>query len=75
MGKWRATKKLDLVHADLYGPISPTSSGQKKYLLCFIDDFSRKTWSYFLVEKSETFYHFKCFKTMVEKKIGMPIKC
>ena len=42
MGKWRATKKLGLVHADLCGPISPASSGHKKYLLCFIDDFSRK---------------------------------
>ena len=46
MGKWKATKKLGLVHADLCGSISPTSSGQKKYL-CLIDEFSRKAWSYF----------------------------
>ena len=25
--------------------------------------------------KLETFYHFKCFKRLVEKKIGTPIKC
>ena len=29
----------------------------------------------FLVEKLETFCDFKCFKTMMEKEIGMPIKC
>ena len=36
MGKWRAMEKLGLVHADLCGPISPTSSDHKKYLLCMI---------------------------------------
>lgn len=30
---------------------------------------------YFLLEKSETFYHFKCFKFLVEKEVGMPIRC
>ena len=62
IGKWRETEKLGVVHADLFGPISPASSGQKKYLLCFINDFSRKAWSYFLVEKLETFCHFKFSK-------------
>lgn len=42
--------------------------------MCFIDDFSRKAWIYFLLEKSKTFYHFKSFKILVEKEIGMPIK-
>ncbi|KAJ8646010.1 hypothetical protein MRB53_007758 [Persea americana] len=27
---WRATEKLQLVHADLYGPISPISNSQKR---------------------------------------------
>ena len=40
MGKWGTTEKLDLVHANLCGPISPTSSDHKKYLCC-IDDFLR----------------------------------
>ena len=53
MGKGRETEKLGLVHAGLCGLISPASSSPKKYLLCFIDNFSRKVWSYFLVEKSE----------------------
>ena len=40
--QWRATKKLGLVHADLCGPITLPSSSEKRYVLCFIDDFSRK---------------------------------
>ncbi|KAK9928322.1 hypothetical protein M0R45_025465 [Rubus argutus] len=75
VSRWRATERLQLVHADLCGPINPISRGKKRYLLCLIDDFSRKTWVYFLLEKSEVFYHFKCFKILVEKEIGLSIKC
>lgn len=73
--QWSATERLQLVHADLCGPITPASSSEKRYLLCFIDDFSRKAWIYFLMEKSETFYHFKNFKILVEKESKMSIKC
>jgi len=52
----------------LCGPITPTSSSLKSYLLCFIDDFSRKASIYFLAEKSETFSMFKVFKSFVEKE-------
>lgn len=40
---WRALQILQLVHADIYGPISPISNSNKRYLLTFTDDFSRKT--------------------------------
>ena len=47
----RATEPLELVYADICGPINPPSFGKKKYFLLFIDDYSRKTWVYFLKEK------------------------
>ena len=72
---WRATQKLQLIHADICGPITPASNSQKRYFLCFIDDYSRKAWVYFLLEKSEAFHHFKCFKMLVEKESGLAIKC
>ena len=65
---WRASEKLELVHSDLCGPISPMSNGGKRYLLVFVDDYSRKTWIYCLSEKRETFEIFKCFKNLVEKE-------
>jgi hypothetical protein len=72
---WRATKKLQLIHADLYGPISPISNNNKRYIICFIDEFTRKAWTYFLVKKSEALVMFKRFKSYVEKEVGGYIKC
>ena len=42
--------------------------------MTFIDDFSRKTWIYFLGNKLETFSRFKEFKDLTEKKSGKFIK-
>ena len=71
---WRASSILQLVHADICGPINPMSTSKKRYLLTFIDDFSRKTWVYFLVEKSEAFVVFKHYKAKVEKETEACIK-
>ena len=39
----------------------------------FTDDFSRKSWTYFLKRKSETFEKFKVFKYMIELETGNKI--
>ena len=71
---WRATQVLQLIHADICGPITPISNSKKRYLLTFIDDFSRKTWIYFLTEKSEALSVFKKFKILVEKEADSLIR-
>ena len=71
---WRASSPLQLVHSDLCGPMNTTSNGGNRYFLTFIDDCSRKTWVYFLKEKSEVFGHFKTFKAMIEKQSGFMLK-
>ncbi|KAL0360218.1 UNVERIFIED_CONTAM: Copia protein [Sesamum radiatum] len=71
---WRAKGILDLVHSDICGPIKPISNGGKSYLITFTDDFSRKTWVYFLQEKSEAFLAFKSFKARVENESERSIK-
>ena len=72
---WRETQKLELIHADICGLITPTSNINKRYTLCFIDDYSRKAWVYFLEEKSKALKFFKCFKKTVEKETGLFVKC
>ena len=72
---WKASRQLQLVHSDICGPIQPTSNSSKRYFLSFIDDFARKTWVYFLHEKSEALAVFKKFKARVEKETGTSITC
>ncbi|MCI26599.1 retrovirus-related pol polyprotein from transposon tnt 1-94 [Trifolium medium] len=71
---WRASQLLQLIHSDICGPINPASNGNKRYILTFIDDLSRKVWVYFLMEKGETLGVFKEFKALVEKQVGVPIQ-
>ena len=65
---------MELVHSDICGPINPSSNGGKRYVITFIDDYSRKTWVHFLQEKSEAFSAFKSFKTHVENEVESTIK-
>ena len=37
----RATQQLGLVHSDLIGPLPTPSYGGSRYVLTFIDDYSR----------------------------------
>ena len=46
--KCRATMKLELIHSDVCGHINPQSIGGNRYFITFTNDFSRKTWVYFL---------------------------
>lgn len=71
---WRASECLELVHADLCGPMQTESLGGSKYFLLFTDDYSRMSWIYFLKFKSETFENFKKFKALVENQSGSRIK-
>jgi hypothetical protein len=70
---WRASHKLQLVHSDICGPIKPESNGGNRYFITFTDDFTRKTWTYFLQEKSAAFDIFKKFKSLVEKESSCAI--
>jgi hypothetical protein len=49
---------LDLVHSDVCGSMSVSSLGGFLYYVTFIDDFSRKTWIYFMKTKDEVFNRF-----------------
>lgn len=70
----RAVEVLELVHADLCGPMQTDSIGGSKYFLLFTDDYSRMSWSFFLHSKFEAFQNFKKFKAAVEKQSGKNIR-
>jgi hypothetical protein len=65
---------LELVHSDVCGPMPSTSLNRYLYYVSFIDDYSRKTWVYFLKSKDEVLGKFKEFKTLVENLSERKIK-
>ncbi|KAJ0734970.1 putative RNA-directed DNA polymerase [Helianthus annuus] len=71
---WRANKPLQLLHSDICGPMRTQSIGGCRYFITFIDDFSRKTWVYFMKFKSEALSYFKTFKRLVENQVDYKIK-
>ena len=62
------------MHIDVFLLITVPSLGGSLYYVSFIDDFSRKTWIYFLRKKSEVFERFKEFKALVEIQTDNKIK-
>lgn len=67
MGPFPSSKKktnaiLHLIHFDICGPMRVHSIGGHLYYITFIDDFSRKTWIYYLKHKDKAFEIFKELK-------------
>lgn len=68
------TRLLELVHSDLCGPMQENSLSGSRYILTFLDDFSHKSFVYFLKSKDQVFENFKNFKIFVETQTGQKIK-
>jgi transposase InsO family protein len=65
---------LELIHSNVCGPMPSTSIGGYVYYVSFIDDYSCKTWVYFLKSKDEVFGKFKEFKALIENLSKRKIK-
>ena len=71
----RQSKRIfDLVHSDVVDPVKPETGSGKRYIVTFIDDYSRKAWPSPFRKKSETFEAFKSFRILAEKQSGRSIK-
>jgi transposase InsO family protein len=65
---------LEIIHSNVCVPMPSTSLSGYVYYLSFIDDYSRKTWVYFLKSKDEVFGKFKEFKALIENLSEIKIK-
>jgi transposase InsO family protein len=70
----KAEGVLELIHSDVCGPMPSSSISGYVYYVSFIDDYSRKTWVYFLKSKDEVFSEFKEFKALIENLSERKIK-
>ncbi|KAE8699425.1 hypothetical protein F3Y22_tig00110578pilonHSYRG00054 [Hibiscus syriacus] len=73
--KFKAKEPLELVHSDVFGPVKQQSISGMRYMVTFIDDFSRYVWVFFMKEKSDTFSKFKEFRDSAEGEVGKKICC
>jgi hypothetical protein len=70
----RATGLLDLIHADVCGPMQVPSMSGFRYMVMFTDDKSRFRSVYFLRRKDEVLEKWRQYRAAVETRIGRKIK-
>ena len=64
---------LEIAHSYVSRPMSSSSLRGYVYYVSFIDDFSRKTWTYSLKGKKNVISKFKEYKSLVENHNGRKI--
>jgi transposase InsO family protein len=50
---FQAKERLELMHGDLCGPVTPATPGGRRYFLLLVDDLSRYMWVVVLGSKGE----------------------
>src|SRR5215216_2315896 len=70
----QADNLLDIVHIDIYSPMSVEARGGYRYFMTFTDDLSRYGYIYLIKHKSETFEKFKEFQSEVQNHPNKKIK-
>ena len=71
---YRATEPFEIVHSDVCGPMHVKSFGDSRYMVTFIDDYSRYTCVYFMKRKSEVLEKFKEFVNYATNSSGKKVK-
>lgn len=70
----KAAEIFDLIHCDLWGPYSKSSTFGAHYFLSIVDDFSRAVWVYLLIDKIGVASSIRNFFTMIKTQFGKTIK-
>jgi transposase InsO family protein len=68
------SRPLELLHMDLFGPVAYLSIGGSKYGLVIVDNFSRFTWVFFLLDKSKTQSTLKHFLRRAQNEFELKVK-
>jgi transposase InsO family protein len=70
----RVTRCLQLVHSDVCGPVRcPSINDEFRYLITFVDDYSRYVVVYAMKTRDEALGHFKVYQAWAEKATGKKI--
>ncbi len=70
----RAMSKLEIIHADVCGPITPPSVSGNKYFVTFTDDYSGFSYLYLIKSKDEVATTIKDFFALAENQTGLAVQ-
>jgi transposase InsO family protein len=70
----RALYCYDLLHVDIWGPISTKSINGHSYFLTIVDDYSRFTWVILMKHKSEARQKLIDFITLIKNQSNIDVK-
>ena len=65
---------FNLVHSNIWDPVPFPSLGGFSYYVCFVDDFSRYTWLYFMRSHFDILSIYRQFTEMIHTQFGRRIK-
>ena len=65
-----STAPLELLYSDVWGPSPILSSNGHRNYVHFLDDFTKFTWIFPMINKSDVLPIFKQFKMLVENLFG-----
>ena len=63
------------MHCDVFGKVKQPSISRYRYIINFIDYFSKDVWVDLTKEKLEALDKLKQFKNKVESEVGYKVKC
>ena len=69
----KATLPIEVIHSDVIGPLHKSFNG-KRYILTFIDEYTRKIWVFLLESKSDIPRTITIFFTYLNNQFTMKIK-
>ena len=70
----KSNAPFDIIFSDVWGPAPVISSLGHRYVVLFIDDYTRFTWLYFLKNKSDVYSCFLDFQSLIDRQFNAKIK-
>jgi hypothetical protein len=71
---FQAKERLELVHGDLCGPVTPATPGGRRYFLLLIDDLFRYMWVMVLGSKGEAADAIRRTQAAAEAECGRKLR-
>lgn len=70
----KTSKPFDMIHCDIWGPFATTTSFGHKYFLTVVDDYTRCTWVYLMINNAKTRWFLESFFQLVETQFNSTIE-